>query len=67
MSNPNHLKTWLLSRTGRGGLIKVSSIEAQIGVKEGTIKHWLAGRQPLAEHHIEPLVKLLREVGYKPE
>lgn len=61
------LKQWLLSRTGRGGLLKVSSIEEQAGIPANTLKHWLAGRQGLAEHHLQPLTKVLEKVGYKPD
>lgn len=46
-------------------LIKIKPLEELINVKEGTIRQALAGRQGLAEKHIEPIKKILKQYGYK--
>jgi hypothetical protein len=57
-----HILNFLRARP----LIKIGSIESQLGSTRCNLVKAIAGTRPLPEKYIQPLVEILKEYGYQP-
>ena len=57
-----HIRNWLADKT----VFNIRKLEDACKVPRGTIKHFINARRSIPETHLDKIVNVIREYGFKP-